>query len=574
MSNSSTFTIWRNKLKQILIITLILFLSPSWLFSQERYGLIIGTNYKGNTGKIPELDLCERDAEYLKKQIDKVGKFKEIRVLLGRQVTKENVQKEFQALANKVKKDDTVFLYFSGHGTTQRDAKAPNGLRNLLICYDRPHISDDELNNYLEKIKSPKTLFVLDCCYSGGIAKKGLSTRGAAAIPIPEGSDGIVKQNAEDYYFQNKAVISSSDDNETSIEVGGSINHGVFTYNFGRALESADLNGDKVVTALEAFFVSKQETTKMAKRFNHDQNPQISGNASGVFLSGQPAPVVPATPVKPPTNIAQPLPPPVSPPAPIATIPPVATPVTPPTVVTPVEPPAPPVKNKGDILIKTTIVRAKELSSNKGQNPYDLLKRQGLPSNSKNKDGSKESSLRNIKVTIDGEEYPSQVMAVKSPIWGASTLNGKLVPGEVYHIRVKNIATGIHQVKVEADEYPQFETAVGVLPNQDNIVDVTSSITGYGAIEGRVFYKTLDNPVSSQPIYMPTIVSTRGVQKVSTDKDGKFWFTNLKPGTYEIRASFAEEMKLENSMIVVKPGEVTKVDIILNVKLKSTKTKY
>jgi hypothetical protein len=165
-------------------------------------------------------------------------------------------------------------------------------------------------------------------------------------------------------------------------------------------------------------------------------------------------------------------------------------------------------------------------------------------------------------------------MTVKSNIWGASMSMGRLIPGEVYHVRIKGISTGVHKVQVIADEYPEFETAVGVLPNQDNIVDITSSISGYGAIQGRVFYKTLDNPVYNQPIYMPTIVSTRGVQKVFTDKDGNFSFTNLKEGTYEIRASFAETLNLENSMIIVKPGEVSKVDIILNVKLKSTKTKY
>lgn len=552
-------------MKKYSFLVILLLSFPGLLFSQERYGLIIGTNYKGNSAKIPELDLCERDAIYLQSQIKKVGNFKDIRVLLGAQVTKENVQKEINILASKAKVNDTVFLYFSGHGTYQRDARAPNGLRNYLVCYDRPHISDDELNNYLSKIKSPKTLFVLDCCYSGGIAKKGLSTRGASPVPIPEGADGIVKQNAEDYYFQNKAVISSADDNQTAIEVGGKINHGVFTYNFGRALESADLNGDKVITALEAFFVTRDETVKMARRFNHDQVPQISGNASGIFLTGKPAPAPPQTPVKPPTNVAQPLPPSQTTPTPTPSNP-VQTPVSPPAIVTPAEPPAPPIAKTGNILIKTTIIKARELSSNRGMNPYDLLKKRD-----KKEPGSEN---RRIKVLVDGEEYPSDLLTVKSNIWGASMNMGRLVPGEVYHIRIKGISTGVHKVQVIADEYPEFETAVGVLPNRDNIIDVTSSISGYGAIQGRVFYKTLDNPVSNQPIYMPTIVSTRGVQKVFTDKDGNFNFTNLKAGTYEIRASFAETLNLENSMIVVKPGEVSKVDIILNVKTKSTKTKY
>lgn len=123
-----------------------------------------------------------------------------------------------------------------------------------------------------------------------GLTKKGKNTRGAAEIPIAQGNDGVVRQNAEDYFFQDKAVISSSDDDQTSIEVGGTINHGIFTYNFGNALEKGDLNKDSVVTALEAFFVAKEETVKMARQFNHEQTPQVSGNAAGIFLSGSPKP--------------------------------------------------------------------------------------------------------------------------------------------------------------------------------------------------------------------------------------------------------------------------------------------
>ncbi|HNN04082.1 MAG TPA: carboxypeptidase-like regulatory domain-containing protein, partial [Leptospiraceae bacterium] len=83
-----------------------------------------------------------------------------------------------------------------------------------------------------------------------------------------------------------------------------------------------------------------------------------------------------------------------------------------------------------------------------------------------------------------------------------------------------------------------------------------------------------DNPVSNHPIYMPTIRSAVGQRKVFTDEKGQFWFTNLVPGEYEVRASFAENLDLSNSMIKVTEGEITKIQVILNVKLPGTKTKY
>ena len=159
-------------------------------------------------------------------------------------------------------KDDQVFIYFSGHGTTRRDPKAKNGMRNYLVMYNRPHITDDELNEWLKQVKTEKTVFIIDCCFSGGIAKKGAATRGDGKIPIPDGENSVVIQNAEDVYFQNKVVIAASDANETAIELSGSINHGVFTYYFSEAMNKADLNNDKKVTALEAFFSARKRQSK------------------------------------------------------------------------------------------------------------------------------------------------------------------------------------------------------------------------------------------------------------------------------------------------------------------------
>lgn len=573
----------RNKL--LTTICILLFSLP--VLGQDRYALFIGTNYKGNTAKIPELNLCEKDANFLREKIQSKGNYKDIKVLLGAMVTKDNVQKAIASIGKQAGKDDSVFIYFSGHGMYMKDAKAKNGMRNYLICFDRPHISDEELNEYLSNIKSPKTVLVMDCCYSGGIANKGKNTRGAAEVPIAQGNDGVVRQNSEDYFFQDKAVISSSDADQTSIEVGGTINHGIFTYNFGNALDKGDLNNDKVVTALEAFFVAKEETVKMARKFNHEQTPQVSGNAAGILLSGSPKPV---TPPPPPPNIVVNTPVtteetttptntntntntttttttvPVKPEPEVA--PPNETTVVIPPIVN-VEPPSPPSITTGNILIRTTIIKDKNYGRLSSSSPYDLLNRK---KNTGTQTGS--SSVRNIKVLVNGEEYKSTISTEKSKTWGAITKMGTLVQGDIYNVKIDNLPAGVHQIEILADQYPVYKTAAAVIPKQTTNVDAISSMDGYGAIKGRVFFKTLDNPIEKHPIFMPTIVSTNQIPKVTTDKDGTFWFTNLKPGKYEIRASFMEEMKLENSEIHVKSGEVTTVEIILNKKLSYTKTKY
>ncbi len=536
-------------MKNLFSVVLFLFcFISSNLLAEKRYALVIGSNYKGNKVGISELNLCEADATYMQSQIQKFGNFTDIKMLLGKDVTKANIEREIRELGKKASSEDVVFLFFAGHGFYQRDASAKNGMKNYIVCYDRPHLSDEELNDYLKAIKTSKTVFAFDCCYSGGIAKKGKMTRGDKEIPIPEGTKGVVKQGRDDFFFEDKVIISSADDNQTAIEVGGNINHGIFTYHFGKAMENADLNGDKTITALEAFFQTRERVIKTAREHDHEQEPQISGNASGIFLSGQlkptPPPVNPPTPEPPP----QPIPvPEYNPPKP--------DPVKP--IVTPDEPPPVVSTSKSDFLIRTTIIKDRRYGVN-ALSPEQIIK---------NKDRKGD---RKVRVLIDDVEYPFQTKVVKSDFWGGTTIK----KGEIYHLLVKNVPKGVHKVTVQADDYPEIVTTFAVTGEKDNVLDLVSSMSGFGAIQGQVFYKTLDNPIQNQPIYMPTIKSVNGTQKVVTDEKGNFWFTNLIPGEYEIRASFAENLELSNSKVKVKEGEITKLQVILNVKLPGTKTKY
>lgn len=538
------------KLKYAISFLIAIFLTVN-LSAQKRYGLIFGSNYKGNKAGISELNLCEADATYMYDQVKKAGNFDDVRIVLGKDVTKDNIEKEIKAIGKKVEEGDTVFLYFAGHGFYQRDAAAKNGMKNYIVCYERPHMSDDELNELLKSIKSEKTVFALDCCFSGGITKKGKSTRGSKDVPVPYGSDGVVRQDPEDFFFQNKAVISSADDNQTAIEVGGSINHGIFTYHFGRAFESGDLNGDKVITALEAFYHSRDAVVTMAKQFDHKQTPQISGNASGIILSGEKKPEPNPNPYTPNVN---------------PTTDPAYDPVKPNPNKPPVNNDEPPANNTvqvGDLLLKTSIIANREYGVLKLPISMDMMKAK-----------KQRKGARNIKVLVDDKEYPFDLVSVESTEWGATIAR----KGQVYHILLKKVPTGVHKIDILADDYPKIQTTFAVLKDKKNELDLFNSMTGFGAIKGQIFYKTLDNPISGHPVYMPTVKSVQDKHKTATDKDGYFWFTNLLPGNYDIRANFtdpsAKPLNLSNSIITVKDGEVTEIQIILNTKLPRTKSKY
>lgn len=545
------------RLNKTIVLCIMLCLSGGAL-QAKRFALVIGSNYQGNAAGIPELELCERDADLMQQTLKAQGSYDSATVLLGRMVTASRVQAALQDVAKNAGPTDVVTIYFSGHGVFQRDASAPNGLRNYIVMFDRPHVSDKELNEWLKGIRTPNVTLILDCCFSGGIAKKG--RRGIGDVPVSDNSGGTVIQDGDDnFYFQNKAIIASSDANETSIEVRGAINHGVFTYFFAQGLVPAngDLNKDGTVTALEAFeWSAKRVAAEAAKYNNHQQHPQISGNAKGIFLAGRerPAPTpVPPEPNKPEVEPNKPEPPPVV--TPNEPAPPNVEP-----------PPNPNPVTAGQVQLATTILRSNLSLPQTGNPEFTLRQSRGIEQD------------RKIKVRFSGKEYPATVMWVDSNGLKAATglsvplgtytvgRNGTptVVPNQVAIINVTGVPAGVHEVQIDVDDYAPIKETVGVeqgLPVKKFIV---ASVRGTGTIRGRVFLKNFEQPLPGQTIWMPTVTATNQVHRMKSQEDGSFWFMNLPPGKYyEIKASFEENIKLDNQRITVRDGATTELDIVL-----------
>ncbi|MBI3395202.1 MAG: caspase family protein [Spirochaetia bacterium] len=537
------------------LVVVLLAVSP---VEAKRIAAVFGSNYKNNQADIPPLDLCEADAQLLIQSLKDQGHFDDVKVLLGQMVTASNVEKTLKELSRTVGPDDTVVLYFYGHGTYQRDASAPNGLRNYIVMFERPHVSDDQLNTWLKGIKSKKTVWIFDCCFSGGIVKKG--RRGMGDIPQGKDSPGTVIENGDDqFYFDNKAIIGSSDSNETSIEVGPPINHGIFTYYFAEALklENGDLNNDKTVTALEAFEWSAKRIVDHAAKFNHKQHPQMSGNASGVMIAGNVKPIPPKpnpnpTDIKPdPDNKPEPDP-----------IKPQPTHSDPEDPITPDEPNVVDSGKTGKAVIYTTILE----STVAGQNAMDA---QSILRKNRSK-----RETRRVRVTFSGKDYPSKVTWLDEqqlkaetgetiPL-GTYTHDMKVFRNKVAKIEVDSIPTGVHEIEIQADDYPVYKEPLGVEEKVPGKTFVVCSLAGLGTIRGKVFLNNFERPQAGRDIWMPSVKGVNINYKMTTTKDGSFWFLNLPPDNdYMIKASFLENLKLDQEKIAVKPGATTKVDVVL-----------
>jgi len=568
-------TSWRN----LALLVVVLPLLAGSLAAEDRYALIIGSDYKNNQAGIPPLDLCEADAKLMQETLKGHGGFKDAKVLLGRMVTASNVENAIEALADQANSDDTVVLYFSGHGTYQRDAGAPNGMRNYIVMYDRPHVPDNTLDEWVREIPTKKLVWIFDCCYSGGIAKKGKNTRGQGDVPVNPDQPGKVIQNGRDMYFDEKAIVASSDANETSIEVRGNINHGIFTYWFARGIQvsNGDLNKDGTVTIMEAFEWAKPRVVDMAKRFNHRQTPQLSGRASGILIAGKTDPEPPA-PVKPDP---QPEPEPEDEPEPGPT---------PPDLIDddPVEEEEEPEvvehEDKATAVIYTTILQSMaagptEMDPHKmiDTDPYKRVDPTG-----KNQD--KQEKLdprrdRRVKVTFGDKQYETRLtwidegrlrreLGEQIPL-GTYNHKGRRYVNRVAKIETLNVPTGVYEIKIEADGYPMIRERLGVQEEARlNKLFVPISLSGFGTIQGKVFLKSFEQPLAGQEIWMPVVKTTNMIHKMKSASDGSFWFLNLPPGDdYFIKASFLESLPLDNKYLDVDAGQVTKVDVVLTRRL-------
>ena len=101
--------------------------------------------------------------------------------LFNDQATKENIINELDEFVAKVDEEDSLLVYFAGHGhmisKTQRGFWIPgDAKRNSTSRYLR----NSTIRDYLKDIHSKHTLIIADSCFSGSLFVRGASRSSAA----------------------------------------------------------------------------------------------------------------------------------------------------------------------------------------------------------------------------------------------------------------------------------------------------------------------------------------------------------------------------------------------------------
>jgi predicted nucleic acid-binding Zn-ribbon protein len=207
--------------------------------------------------------------------------------LTNQEATKDNLLSVLGTkLRRKAATEDTVIIFFAGHGAVEADPINPDGdgFEKYLLPFDAnlndlysTAISMGEVTRIFHRIQSDRLIFIADTCYSGAAGgRTQLAAKTRAAL--------------SDHFFdrisrgKGRVIISSCSPNEVSKE-DDRYKHGLFTYYLLKGLKGeADADADGLINMDELFsYLSK----KVPEASGQDQHPVRKGETEGELIVGR-----------------------------------------------------------------------------------------------------------------------------------------------------------------------------------------------------------------------------------------------------------------------------------------------
>ncbi|MBI3030314.1 MAG: caspase family protein, partial [Candidatus Rokubacteria bacterium] len=238
--------------------------------TRDRWAVVIGAG-RYESPDIPKLRYTVPDADAIYQTLIGPGGFKKEHVLLltdktEKKPTLRNVRWALGTfLSRSARKDDTVVIFFAGHGAPEVDPRGieRDGLAKYLVPLDADPddlystaLPMDEIQTIFARIEAERVVAFLDSCYSGAAGGRTFASKKTRAV------------NVDDLFLERltrskgRAIVTASRPAEVSIELP-ELGHGIFTYYLVQALKGAgDLNRDGIVTLQELYEYVEQEVTK------------------------------------------------------------------------------------------------------------------------------------------------------------------------------------------------------------------------------------------------------------------------------------------------------------------------
>ena len=176
---------------------------------------------------------------------------KNVALLLDAQATLDALRRELAALAAHAKPDDTVMIFFSGHGARLGDPANPESVLIPVDCdpaMTSKVLSEAEFSTALARITAQRLVVLIDACHSGGAGSfKTADDVQFANLGFSEKSLERLAQGT------GRVLIASSRASETSLVLAGATNS-LFTQHLVDALRGgARTHGDGLIRIFEVF---------------------------------------------------------------------------------------------------------------------------------------------------------------------------------------------------------------------------------------------------------------------------------------------------------------------------------
>ncbi len=334
-------------MKYLWLITALLASQTAWSQqSSNRAALIIGIGQYSEASNTDTLHGVPVDMLNARRMAKEMGISNDnIVELRDSQATKENIQREFKKLAEKVKEGDRVFIYHSGHGT--RYQQANNCLQGLQTYTTGKFtvadiLTESEIAAFTKPIseKADKVVVMIDACFSGGVINPSTRSIGDRLNIRPKFNDnssqsceniGVNKINTRSLlseikrfgvHEENFVQIAAANNNEVSWdtkEMGGIATHAMTQCLMG---EASDLNGSGAISLDEVRACAQIKLNALMKPHEKlgylPSTIQIKGNRNLIPVAVKPPPVViaqiPVNQPQVPITIAETAKPPIAPP--------------------------------------------------------------------------------------------------------------------------------------------------------------------------------------------------------------------------------------------------------------------
>ena len=257
----------------------------------NRWAVVIGVG-KYESAAIPSLRYTVADAEAMYRTLIGPAGFKKDNVLLltdrsERKPTLKNIKYALGTfLARSAQKDDTVLIYFAGHGAPETDQRGleRDGLAKYLIPSDADPddlystaLPMDELQTIFGRLESERVVAFLDACYSGAAGGRTFAARKTRA----GGVDDLFLERLT--RSKGRAIITASRPAEVSIELP-ELGHGIFTHYLVEGLKgAADGNRDGIVTLQELYEYVESQVSRKSRSVGGNQHPVMKGELEGVL---------------------------------------------------------------------------------------------------------------------------------------------------------------------------------------------------------------------------------------------------------------------------------------------------